>query len=150
MYVVTKENNSLYIIDLKTKVVAHQLNLPAEAYCCLLSPDKSELYISCWGCDKVLVFDTKEQKFISEIPVGDNPNELCLSKNGNYLFVANANDNSVSVIDIKTRKVIETLNAALFPNAPSGSTSNGVALSADEKTIFITNNKQVLRLQMRK
>jgi len=55
------------------------------------------------------------------------------------LFVANANDNSVSVIDLTKRKVIETLNAALYPNAPSGSTTNGVALSADEKTLYIAN-----------
>src|SRR5205085_5688364 len=31
------------------------------------------------------------------------------------------------------------LNAALYPNAPSGSTSNGVALSEDEKTLYIAN-----------
>ena len=37
------------------------------------------------------------------------------------------------------QKVIETLNAALYSNAPSGSTSNGVALSEDEKTLFIAN-----------
>jgi YVTN family beta-propeller protein len=139
MYVVTRENNSLYLIDLKTKEVTRQHNLPAEAYSCLLSPDKKELYISCWGCDKILVFDTGKDKIVSEIPVGDNPNEICLTKNGNYLFAANANDNSVSVIDVKKRKVIETLDAALYPNSPSGSTSNGLALSTDEKTLYIAN-----------
>jgi len=139
LYVVTRENNSLYIIDLKTKNIAKHYSLPAEAYSCLLSPNKKELYISCWGCDKVLVFDIGKESISSEIPVGDNPNELCLTKKGSYLFVANANDNSVSVIDVKKRKVIETLNAALFPNAPAGSTSNAVALSEDERTLYIAN-----------
>jgi len=139
LYVVTKENDSLYIIDLRTKQIISGKKLEAEAYACLLSPDKKELYISCWGCDKVLVFDTGKRDIVNEIPVGDNPNELCLSKIGNHLFVANANDNSVSVIDTKKRIVIETLNAALFPNAPSGSTSNGVALSEDQKTLYIAN-----------
>ena len=139
LYVITRENNSLYVIDLKTKKITKQYNLPAEAYSCLLSPDKQELYISCWGCDKVLVFDIGKENIANEISVGDNPNELCLTKNGNYLFVANANDNSVSAIDTKKRMVIETLNAALFPNAPAGSTSNGVALSEDEKTLYIAN-----------
>ena len=46
---------------------------------------------------------------------------------------------SVSVIDIKQRKVVEALNAALYPDAPAGSTSNGLALSADEKTLYIAN-----------
>ncbi|MFX6888009.1 hypothetical protein ABTH62_19295, partial [Acinetobacter baumannii] len=31
------------------------------------------------------------------------------------------------------------LNTALYPDAPSGSTTNGLALSADEKTLFIAN-----------
>src|SRR6516225_1100575 len=42
MYVVTKENNSLYVIDLKTKSIVQQEALGAEAYTCSLSPDKKE------------------------------------------------------------------------------------------------------------
>jgi len=64
---------------------------------------------------------------------------LCLSKGGKYLYVANANDNSVSVINTTEQRVIETLNAALFPDAPPGSTSNGLALSADEKKLYVAN-----------
>ncbi len=138
MYVVTKENNSLYIIDLVKKETRKKISLPGEGYACLLSPDKKKLYISCWGCDRVLVCRTDNYN-IQKIEVGDNPNELCLTIKGNYLFVANANDNSVSVINTQAGKVIETLNAALFPGAPAGSTSNGLALSVDEKTLYIAN-----------
>jgi len=139
LYVVTKDNNSLYLIDLKIKKTIQQFSLGGEAYACILSPDKKELYISCWGCDKVYVFDTQKKNITTEIPVGDNPNELCLSKNGKYLFVANSNDNSVSVINLTQRKVIETLNVALYPDAPNGSTTNGLALSSDEKKLYIAN-----------
>jgi len=139
MYVLTKENNSLYIIDLATKNIIKQLPLGGEGYNCLLSADKKLLYITCWGCDKVLLFDTKQQTFSGEIKVGDNPNDLCMSKNGKYLYVANANDNSVSVIDLSKNAVIETLNTALYPNAPNGSTTNGLALSENGKTIYIAN-----------
>jgi len=139
LYVVTKEDNSLYTIDLKTKKIKSILPLGAEAYTCVLSPDKKTLYISLWGGDKILFYNTVTKLVTSQIAVGDNPNEICLSHNNHFLFVANANDNSVSVIDVLQKKVIETLNAALYPNAPSGSTSNGVALSADEKTLYIAN-----------
>jgi len=71
--------------------------------------------------------------------VGDNPNEIILSKKGDRIFVANANDNAVSVISTASMKVTETLNAALYPDAPSGSASNGLALSADEKRLYIAN-----------
>lgn len=139
LYVVTKDNKSLYLVDLKSKKVDQQFSLGGEAYACLLSPDKKELYISCWGCDKVYVFDTQKKNITTEIAVGDNPNELCLSKNGKFLFVANSNDNSVSVINVLQRKVIETLNVALYPDAPNGSTTNGLALSSDEKKLYIAN-----------
>lgn len=138
MYVVTKENNSLYTVDLTTKKV-ESLHLSAEAYTCLLSPDKKELYISLWGGDQILIYNILLKKLTDSVSVGDNPNDLCLTKKGTYLYVCNANDNSVSVINIKQRKIIETLNTALFPKAPVGSTPNSVALSTDEKTLYIAN-----------
>ena len=138
LYVVTKENNSLYIIDLNSKKL-QTIPLGAEAYTCLLSKNKSELYISLWGGGRVLIYNVKKKRITDQIAVGSNPNDLCLSRNGHTLFVANANDNSVSVIDIEKRKVLETLDAALYPGSPAGSTSNGVALSEDEKTLYIAN-----------
>ena len=139
LYAVTKENNSLYVIDTKSKKIIWQYALGGEGYTCILSPDHKRLYISCWGCDKIILFDTKVQKITGSITVGDNPNDMCITGDGRYLFVANANDNSVSVIDTRKMKVIETLNSALYPDSPPGSTTNSVALSKDEKTLFIAN-----------
>lgn len=139
LYVVTKDDNSLYIISLTDKKIIQQVKLAAEAYTCVLSPDKKQLYISIWGAKKLVVFNTLDKKITAAINVGEHPNELCLSKNGKYLFVANALDNSVDVISTKQNKVIETLTASLYPDAPQGSTTNGLALSADEKTLFIAN-----------
>jgi YVTN family beta-propeller protein len=139
LYVVTKLDNSLYLIDLKTKTIRQQIKLGTDAYTCLLSPDHSKLYISLWGGDKVAIFDTKENKLLDTISVGDNPNDLCISQNGKYLYVANANDNTVSVIDTRKAKVLETLNTAVSPTSLSGTTSNSVALSKDDKTLYIAN-----------
>jgi len=139
MFVVTKENNALYIIDLATKKIVHQQSLGEAAYSCLLSGNKKELYISLWGGKKVLVFDIASKKVVSEINVGENPNELLLSANRKHLYVANAGDNSVSVIDIANRKVLEVLNAALYPASATGSTSNGLALSENQKELYVAN-----------
>ncbi|MBH2005242.1 MAG: bifunctional YncE family protein/alkaline phosphatase family protein [Sphingobacteriia bacterium] len=139
LYVVTKESNKLYIIDLKTKQTVLEYQLGGEAYACQLSPDRKQLYISCWGCDKVYFFDTEKRNVTAEIAVGDNPNELLLTKKGKLLYVANANDNTISVINTTEQRVIEVLNAALYPDAPNGSTTNGLALSEDEKTLYVAN-----------
>ncbi len=139
LYVVTKDNKALYLVDLLSKKIVSQYTLPGEAYMCILSPRKDVLYISCWGCDKVLTFDLGSKSLTRSILVGDNPNEMVLTANGRYLYVCNSNDNTVSVIDLSKNAVIETLNTALYADALTGSTPNAVALSKDEKTLYIAN-----------
>lgn len=139
LYVVTKENNSLYIADLASKKILQRDSFPEPAYSCLLSTDKKELFISLWGARKVLVYSTITRKQVAAIAVGENPNELLLSKNGKLLFVANAGENSVSVIDTRSRRVLEVLNTALYPDAPAGSVTNGLALSEDQLTLYAAN-----------
>lgn len=139
LYAVTKENNSLYVYDLKQRKIQKQIPLGGEGYTCLLSNDGSMLYISCWGCNKVILYDTYRGEMAGWIPVGDNPNDMCITRNDKFLFVSNANDNSVSVISLEQKRVIEVLNSALYPDSPSGSTANSLALSADEKTLYIAN-----------
>jgi len=139
LYVVTKEDNSLYIVDLKNNKVTGHIPLAAEAYTVVLSKDRNSLYISLWGGDAIAVFDIASQKVSHTIAVGSHPNEMILSANGKYLYVANANDNSVSVIRTADHKVIESLQTALYPDAPAGSTTNGLALSVNNKQLYIAN-----------
>ena len=139
IYVVTRDNRSLYVIDAKTQKIDKQFGLDGEAYMSAMSTDSKELYISCWGCDHVLVFDLTMQAWKAPIKVGDNPNEMLVSPNGQQLYVCNANDNTVSVINLKTKKVIETLDVALYPNSPSGSTTNGLAMDPVKKSLYIAN-----------
>jgi 6-phosphogluconolactonase (cycloisomerase 2 family) len=138
MYVVSKENNSLYEVNLTTKnFVVYPLG--SEAYTCLLSADKKQLYISLWGKDQLLIWDTETKQTTKKLAIGDNPNELLLTKNGSYLYVANANDNSVAVVDTKSLTIVEVLNCALFANAPNGSTTNGLALNETESRLYVAN-----------
>ena len=139
LYVVTREDKQFYSFDLSSKKIVSKLGLDAEAYDCKLGKGAKELYITCWGCDKVLVYDLEKNLWKSPIIVGDNPNEMLVTKDGKYLYVCNSNDNSVSVVDLSTRRVIETLDAALFPNSPSGSTTNSLALDPISKRLYIAN-----------
>lgn len=138
LFIATKEDSALYVAHVSTKEISG-LELGHEAYACVLSPDKKTLYVSLWGGDKVAVIDTEKIEIRATIAVGSNPNDMTLTKNGRYLFVAHANDNSVSVIDTQQGKVIEVFSSALFPNSPAGSTPNAVALSEDEELLYIAN-----------
>jgi len=139
LYVVTKEDNSLYIFNTGTKQLQQKIPLSAEAYACLLNPAKPELYISAWGGRKIWIYNTKENKVQDSVSTEDHPTDLALDPNARTLYVANANSNSVSVIDVASRKVIETLNAGLMASTVIGSTTNSVCLDAKGKTLYIAN-----------
>ncbi|WP_259069956.1 beta-propeller fold lactonase family protein [Mucilaginibacter sp. X4EP1] len=138
LYTVTKEDSALYIINPGSLKVLSTIKLAAEAYSCILSPDEKTLYISIWGGSEVTCYNTATGA-ISNIPVGSHPNELLLNKNGSVLYVANANDNSVSVINTLTHKTTEVISTSLYPTSLTGSTTNGIALSPDGKTLYIAN-----------
>lgn len=138
LYTVTKEDSALYVIEPASHKILKKVKLAAEAYSCILSPDEKTLYISIWGGEEVSCYSTVTGA-ISNIKTGNHPNELLLNKKGTWLFVANANDNSVSVINTANRKTVEVISTSLYPTRLAGSTSNGLALSANEKTLYIAN-----------
>ena len=138
LYSVTKEDSTLYIIDPDKKDILKRVKLPAEAYSCILSPDEKTLYISLWGGDMLGFYNIATQT-LSTIKTSSHPNELLLDKKGKFLYVADANDNAVSVVNTATHKIIETISTALYPTRLTGSTSNGLALSPNGKMLYIAN-----------
>ena len=127
------------VVDLKTGIVQHTINLPAEPYTCLVSPDGSTLFVSLWGGAKVLMYDTSSFELKGEIVVGEHPNAMALTRDGKRLFVACANTNAAWVIDVTRRQAVEQVKIAMFPDAPPGSTPNAISLSPDEKRLLVAN-----------
>jgi YVTN family beta-propeller protein len=115
LYAVTKGDSSLYEIDLRTHTVTRKVPLPGIAYSCTLLPDEKTLYISLWDNSAVAVYHTASGTIESTIRTGEHPNELLLNKKGTRLFVANANDNTVSIIDTRSEKITETVATTLYP-----------------------------------
>ena len=108
-------------------------------YACLLDEKRSRLYVSLWAQAQVAVIDVATREITARWTVEEHPNEMVLSKSGEHLFVANANRNTISVLETATGKVVETLSALLKADAPPGSTPNSLALSPDEKHLFAAN-----------
>ena len=65
------------------------------------------------------------------IPTGSHPNALLLDAARHRLFVANANDDSVSIIDTGADREIERVSVRLFDGAPPGVSPQGLALGPD-------------------
>jgi len=74
----------------------------------------------------------KEDK---EIPVGLQP--TALYQHGSALFVANSNDDSVSVIDENTNSVAQTVTTNPVPGATVGSYANAISMP-DPSTVLVS------------
>ncbi len=139
LFVVTKHSNRLFVFDIDTKNLLHQQKMPGKCYDVKLDHQGQFAYVSVWGKAQVLQIDTHRFTIVRKFATGDHPCEMIVSPEDRYLFVANANANTVSLIDIDRGKVIETLNTALTANAPPGSTPNALAYNAKDKILLIAN-----------
>jgi len=74
----------------------------------------------------VSVVDLGTGKETQEIPVGLQPTALYL--HGSALFVANSNDDSMSVVDTSTNTVAQTVHTNPVPGATVGSYANAITM----------------------
>jgi hypothetical protein len=133
--VVFRNDSTLRIMNTKSRK-QRIVKLDGMPYTCAFLPNGT-LLVSIWGSKKIEAFSRTALEY--EIPTGDHPNEIALSRNGKYAFVACANDNTVTVIDILRRKAVASVSTAIHPDAPEGSTTNSVALTGDLKTLVAAN-----------
>jgi len=95
-------------------------------YQVLLSPDESILYVSCRGSNEVRIYNAFDLLQDTSISLGANsfPLLMKITADGNYLFVCNRNNNTVSVINCQTQTITATI-----PNV--GIQPHGVDFTAD-------------------
>ena len=122
-----------------TGVTELAIELPAGSHPFECLVHAGRVFVSCWGTARVMVFDADSGGEAAAIATGAHPGELCLDAQRGRLFVGNANENSVSVIDLASLQVTETLNSALYPAAPPGSTPNALALAPNGNVLLVAN-----------
>ena len=75
--------------------------------------------------------DLDAGKQVARVETGLHPSDVALSPDGRRLYVANANSDTVSVVDVAdpaAAKVVENIPVRPDPALPFGSAPNGVAL----------------------
>ena len=102
LYVATKGNNTLYKIELVSGKILKAIVFAHPLYSCLIDELRHRVYVSVWGGAQVGVVDGDSMVALKLIDVGGHPNEMAQTKDGRRLFVANANVNTVSVIDLES------------------------------------------------
>jgi len=135
----------LHILNLSSKTV--EVSIPVESGACqpVISQDKQKVYVCNQFSNTVSEIDLKQQKAVRTVKVLREPRAAVLSKDGNYLFVANFLPNQradvdivascVSVIDTKTFLKIKDIQLANGSNA-----LRDICITPDGKYIYVTHN----------
>jgi YVTN family beta-propeller protein len=107
----------------------------------LLTRGKSvtKIYASLWGDGTIAVVNPTMKNRLTHITVERHPTLMLLNQRQTRLFVINSDADSVSVIDTSTDKVVEKIDVRLSETEKRGVSPEGLALSDDEKTLYIAN-----------
>ncbi|HYV30964.1 MAG TPA: YncE family protein, partial [Candidatus Binatia bacterium] len=93
------------------------------------------------GDDSVSVIRPDNNTRLAKIPVGDEPQSIALTPNGQYAYVANAADSTVTVIKIND-PAWGTFNATVLTNFVTGAEPWNIVCSPDGLRVFVANSGQ--------
>lgn len=89
------------------------VNMPSDA---ALSPDGNRLYLALAGSDALQVIDLAKHELLAQVAVGANPTGVWVDRE--QIFVLNALDGTVSVIDALTNQLKTTIKVTDIPLDP--------------------------------
>jgi DNA-binding beta-propeller fold protein YncE len=131
---------ALVPIDDPMKMRTVDLEKDSYPYACLSDAEGKRLFVSLWGKAAIAVIDLDSARVIGTWPTDLHPTEMALSPKGDTLYVACANSTHVRVLGTKhDGRSVETIHAALYPNAPAGNTPNSLCLTPDGEVLFVAN-----------
>jgi YVTN family beta-propeller protein len=97
-------------------------------------------YIALAG--SVTVIDLASGRLSSEITTGLHTSALAISPGGRYVVAANSGDDTLSVIDTRTDRVVEKIWTRQTPADLFGAQPNALAFAPDGKRLYVCNGTQ--------
>ena len=166
IYVCLSRNNSLGVVDIGSGKLVKEVPVGVAPFDVVLVAEGGKAFVSNWGgrhpragektakssgtdtlvdergvaaSGTVSVVDLAGGNEVAQIVTGLHPSDLELSADQRTLYVANANSDTVSVIDTRTQSVVETIPVRPDPTLMFGSAPNALAVSKDGRTLFVAN-----------
>ena len=160
VFVACSRNDSVAIVDAQRRVVVGSIRVGASPFGLLRRGEF--LYVSNLGGDhaksgeptadsggarvrvdargiaragSVSVIDIQTRRVVATIPTGRHPEAMATSPDGNSLYVLNANDDSITVIDTARASVLKTI-ALPLQNGP-GANPSALAVNPGDGRLFV-------------
>jgi YVTN family beta-propeller protein len=128
LYVTDHENHLVYVVENDQVVDTYKVS--AKPMVCRTSTDGTLLYVASSSYKAIEVFDTKSGKKVDEIKSGDGVTDFVISDKKSILISTNKEENSVSIINLNTNRIIKKLK-----NLPA---PKHISFNEDETKVYFT------------
>lgn len=166
LYVCLSRNNTLGVVDLARGELVRQIPTGVAPWDVVLSADGTTAYVSNWGGRRpragertapssgtetlvdergvassgtVSALELSTGKELWQAETDLHPSDLELDRTRGRLYVANANSDTITVLETASGRVRETVNVRPDRRLPFGSAPNGLALAEDGRTLLVAN-----------
>ncbi len=134
-YITNNLDRTVSVIDTTSDTVVATIDVGIPyPYGVACHPDGKTVYIGGTGvafAGIVFLIDVATQQLVDSVAVGDWARGLAVLPDGSAVYVANGNDDTVSVIDTGTFTVVDTIAVGGGPN--------GVVANPDSSTVYVSN-----------
>ncbi|MFN7993147.1 MAG: bifunctional YncE family protein/alkaline phosphatase family protein [Bryobacteraceae bacterium] len=151
LYAADLYHDSLVVINPQSGMTIDRVKTGRRPYRILFHPDGKSFFVTSWTDGSVGHYDTATGNQLAVVRLGPHPTDMVWRPGKSdtaegeaswvaRLFIAAANTNSVYVIGAtegKELNLIETINVAMTPNQPAGMTPTALALSPDQKRLYV-------------
>jgi quinoprotein dehydrogenase-associated probable ABC transporter substrate-binding protein/PQQ-dependent catabolism-associated beta-propeller protein len=135
LFVSNEDASELSIVDLQTGNVLQTVGVGAEPEGVRLRPDRATVYVTSETDHAVTVVDARSGVVLDSIEVGWRPRDAIFTADGSRAYVSSEHGGSVAVVDVAASEVRETIPLS------SGSLPMGLALSPDERRLYVANGR---------
>ena len=142
LYACDLYHDSLVVINPLSGAILGRIPTGRRPYRILFYPDGKSLFVTSWADGTVTRYQAIDGSSLGTVRLGPHPTDMLWrrAEHGNTLYVAAANTNTVfsaAVPDNGEMVRAESINVALSARQPLGMTPSALALSADEKTLYV-------------
>jgi DNA-binding beta-propeller fold protein YncE len=125
------DGQELIAIDLVSRKIINRLDFgrPVRPHCAVFNPRDGMLYVTTELDHTVTIVDPQTLHIVGVIPTGQSESHmLALSHDGRFGYVSNVGPGTVSVLDLKARKLITII--------PISEKIERISISSDDRMVF--------------
>jgi DNA-binding beta-propeller fold protein YncE len=124
--------------------------LPGSPSSMILAPDGRRAFVTAWHANMLSVIDLDQPALVANVATPAHPIAIAFAPQHGLVYVAAAATNSVAVIDPSAARVVGAIDVGMLPAITVGATPNALALTRDERTLYVANADEdnVLRVSV--